>query len=113
MNKDELLLELVDGGIKEIYTDSEAYGGCETCDWGSQYINYFKVELTSGEINVEVNQMYEYELSEGYLMKLLLNNVDEIRKMTELEFYRWLEEEMRPIEERVEKFEMTTTMIPF
>ena len=34
-----MLIKLVDGGIKNISTDEDSMRGCETCDYGSEYIN--------------------------------------------------------------------------
>jgi hypothetical protein len=38
--------------------------------------------------------MYDYPLSEGFMMKLLLNNVDQVKEMIEREFVTWLENEI-------------------
>ena len=84
-----MLLELLDGGIEEIYTDKISFGGCETCDYGSSYINELEIKLTTGTLKCEVDQMYEYALSEDYLMKLFLQNVEEIRQKTEEAFLEW------------------------
>lgn len=92
-----MLIELVDGGIKEIYTDTLCYQGCDTCDYGSRFINEFTVVLTSGRIDIELNKMYTYTLSEDYLMRLFLNNVDHIKQLTEFKFYEWLKKEMNEV----------------
>jgi hypothetical protein len=89
-----MILEMKNGGINEIYTDTHSYGGCSTCDYGSSYINEITFELTTGNINIEVNEMYEYALSDGYMMKLMLNNVNEIKEFTEDEFFNWLKNEL-------------------
>ncbi|UTV34893.1 hypothetical protein [Bacillus altitudinis] len=89
-----MLIELVDGGIKEIYTDTLCYAGCETCDYGSQFINEFAVILTGGRIEIELSKMYSYTLSEDYLMRLFLNNIENIKQLTELQFYEWLKKEI-------------------
>lgn len=90
----DTLIDLVDGGIKEINTDTSSMSGCETCDYGSCYTNKFYVQLTSGELHCEVNQMYEYVFSEDYLMKLFLQNVETIKQFTEKEFIDWLEKRL-------------------
>lgn len=107
-----MLIELSDGGIKDIYTDTESYGGCDTCDYGSQYINDFTVYLTKGNIQVKIEQMYDYAVSEGYLMKLFLTNLEAIKKFTELDFYNWLKSELEAeFKEEVDKIEIETTLI--
>jgi len=89
------LLPLIDGGIVKIETDSEYSPGCETCDYGSLYINDFNVLLSTGNIYVRAENMYEYALSEGYLMELILPNTDLIKGMTERGFFEWVEESLR------------------
>lgn len=85
-----MLLKLVDGGIENIKTDEEHYPGCPTCDYGSQYINNVEVILTKHTVKASFNKMYEYLLSSGDLMQILLPNADAIQKMTESEFIEWL-----------------------
>jgi hypothetical protein len=85
-----MLLPLVDGGIMQVHSDKESYGGCETCDYGSSYINEFNIKMTQGTIRIKMSAMYEYVLSEGYMMETLLHHVDAIRAFTENEFYTWL-----------------------
>ena len=86
-----MILELKDGGIIEIYSDSSYEpSGCETCDWGSRYISNYTFELKTGEIHIGASKSFDYPLSEGYMMKLMLSQVNEIREMTEKEFFDWL-----------------------
>jgi hypothetical protein len=89
-----MLLQMVNGGIINITTDSDSFGGCETCDYGSSYINEFKVEMTTGDIEIKVDNMYEFALSEGYMMQTILPKVDEIKGKTEQEFFEWLKEKV-------------------
>lgn len=89
------LLPLIDGGIVRIETDTECYPGCDTCDYGSSYVNEFYVQLSTGKIYVKAENMYEYALSDGYLMDLILPNVDVIKEKTEHEFFEWIEENLR------------------
>lgn len=90
-----MLIELKDGAVKEISTDKTGRVGCDTCDYGSEYINEFKIELTRGVIHCEISKMYEYLVSEDYMMKLFLKNVDCIRGLTEEEFIEWLEDKLK------------------
>ncbi|WP_168898360.1 hypothetical protein [Bacillus sp. ISTL8] len=87
-----MLLELVNGGVLNIISDNESYGGCSTCDWGSQYINLYEVEMTTGTIEIKVENMYEYLLSEDYMMKLFLPNTEKIQAMNEEELFNWIKE---------------------
>lgn len=89
-----MLLELKDGGIKKFNTDSDYQkGSCDTCEFGSLYLRYFLIETTKYEMRVKAGAEYYTPLSEGYLMKIMLNNVDVIKNMTESEFITWLNKE--------------------
>jgi hypothetical protein len=90
-----MLLNLVDGGIVEIYSDQESYGGCSTCDYGSSYINLYTIKLTKGTIDIKTSKEYEYALTEDYMMKLILSNVEHIKQMEEKEFHRWLKTKIK------------------
>jgi hypothetical protein len=61
--------------IKDIKYDREAYGGCETCDYGSRYISDMEITLKDDQkIKIETEQMYEYMLSEADYMNALSNS---------------------------------------
>lgn len=90
-----MILKLIDGGIIDIREDKDYISGCPTCDYGSCYIDEFYIELTTLEIHIEVSQMYDYPLSEGQMMKILLPNSNLIQGMTEEEFSKWLEENIK------------------
>lgn len=113
----EMLIKMIDGGMVNYTDDHESYSGCPTCDYGSQYINEIDITLTRYKIYVKTNQMYEYVLSEGQMMRLLLSNIDTIRKMTEKEFVDWFKQKLYEITKdefqesvcgrRIENFDVT------
>ena len=90
----EMLIKMVDGGLVNYTDDHESYGGCPTCDYGSQYINDINITLTHHRIHVRTNQMYEYVLSEGQMIRLFLSYYDAIRTMTEKEFINWFKSQL-------------------
>ena len=92
-----MLINMVDGGIIDYKDDCECYAGCPTCDYGSEYINEIDITLTHHTVHIKLNQMYEYILSEGQMMKLLLGNYNAIQAMTEKEFINWLKSELERI----------------
>ena len=67
--------------------DTEYIAGCETCDYGSEYINTFSFYTTNYTVNVEFNQMYSYSVSVGDILKIL---VVELCKFTEEEFIEYI-----------------------
>lgn len=85
----EILIKMVDGGLVDYYDDCYSCSGCPTCDYGSEYINEIDITLTKFKIHVKTNQMYEYVLSEGQMMKLFLSEYNTIQTMTETEFTNW------------------------
>lgn len=84
-----MLIKMLDGGLVN-YTDNFTYySGCETCDFGSEYITDIDIVLTHYTIHVRTNQMYEYALSEGDMIRLFLTEYNAIQTMTEKEFIDW------------------------
>lgn len=88
------LVTLLDGGIKTIHTDKESYGGCHTCDYGSEYINQIDMQLRTGKFTIKAGEMYRYPLSEGYMMETMLGNIEIIKTLTEEAFMEWIEEKI-------------------
>ena len=84
-----MLIKMIDGGILNYADDHYCYDGCPTCDYGSEYINEIDITLVHHTIHIKTNQMYEYVLSEGQMIRLFLTEYDLIRTMTEKEFIDW------------------------
>lgn len=90
----EMLIKMVDGGLVNYTDDSYHYDGCPTCDFGSEYINEIDVTLTKHKVHVKTNQMYEYVLNEGQMIRLFLSEYNTIQTMTEKEFIEWFKEKL-------------------
>lgn len=86
------LMLLKDGYIKDIRYEKESYPGCPTCDYGSSYIFDIYIYLKNYTLSIHSNKMYYYVFSEGDLMKLLLNNCEYIKSLTEKEFCDYVKE---------------------
>ena len=89
MIKEEIILKLKDGYITNIETDKKYKAGCETCDYGSEYIDKVNIILSKYYIDVNINNEYFYGISEGFLIKLFINNTKKIEEMKEKEFINW------------------------
>lgn len=89
-----MLVELTNGGILDISSDTWSYDGCETCDYGSEYVNEYIIKMSKGVLVVTIEQMYDYALTEGFMMTTMLGNIDKIKTMTEREFIEWLKKEV-------------------
>lgn len=92
-----MLIKMLDGGIVNYEDDCYCYEGCPTCNFGSEYINEIDITLTHYTIHVKTNQMYEYVISEGQMMKLFLSEYDTIRTMTGSEFIDWFKKKLMEI----------------
>lgn len=91
-----MLLKMKDGGIKNIRSDRDYEKGyCDTCEFGSLYVSLFEIVLSKYRIVIKASLDYCFPLSEGHLMKIMLNNVDVIKKMTEEDFALWLKLEFQ------------------
>lgn len=90
----EMLIKMVDGGLVNYMDDCYYHDGCPTCDFGSEYINEIDVTLTKYNVHVRTNQMYEYVLSEGQMIRLFLSEYNAIQTMTEKEFIDWFKERL-------------------
>lgn len=102
-----MLVKMIDGGLVDYYDDAVCYSGCPTCDYGSEYIQYVDIKLTKYSIHFKLNQMYEYAMSQGDIMKLFCGNYEKISNMTEQDFVEflksWLSETYGDV---VEQFEV-------
>ena len=103
-----MLIKMIDVGILKYSYDYYCYLGCPTCNYGSEYINEIDITLVHHVVHVKTNQMYEYALSEGQMIKLFLTEYDTIRTMTEKEFIDWFKTKLIDIayEEGIEEFEV-------
>lgn len=112
-----MLIKMVDGGLVNYTDDCWHTNGCPTCDYGSEYVNEIDITLTKYKIHARTNQMYEYVLSEGQMIRLFLSEYNTIEKMTENEFVDWFNGKLCEITHddfqeavcgrTIEKFEVT------
>lgn len=86
-----MLLNMKDGGIKTIHTNKNYTQGCPTCDYGSCYNTEIRIELNNYNIILKNKEMYDYGISEEFMLEMLLKNVNNIITMTESDFCRWVE----------------------
>jgi len=82
------MIELKDCRVKDIQTDNYFSPGCETCDYGSEYVNEIEFLFSDGKKTVlKISRMYDFgDYSYGDLMKLILNAVDEFGIMSKEDF---------------------------
>ena len=79
----QTILKLKDADIVEIETDSQSYSGCETCDYGSEYITEAIFTFSNGDRkSVSLSQMYSYVCSEADLILFFVNNLEKLKETT-------------------------------
>lgn len=100
-----MLVKMKNGGILNITSDKDYTQGCPTCDYGSCYVTYYDIKLTTINIHVEVNKMYYYLLTKGDMMEIILPNLDKISQMEELEFAEWLKPNLEQIVSKYQTLE--------
>lgn len=88
------LLKLKDEVLLEVYTDYDDEEGCETCDYGSCYSTEVELLFKNHTIEIHTSAMYEHCLSEGGLMRILLEGVTNSKNKTFVEFADWLKKEL-------------------
>lgn len=93
----DLILKLQDGGIVDIKDDMYHFDGCPTCDYGSEYITELDITFTQYKLHIEINNMYNFGVTQGDVMRIILKNVDKILNMTEFGFCEWLCNEFKKL----------------
>ena len=87
--KNKYLIKLKDGGLVNYEDGTTYFAGCPTCDYGSEYINDINLTFSKIRVLYSVSRMYSYAVSTGYIMKILLNNMNSFSNMTEEGFKEW------------------------
>ena len=100
-----MLVKMKNGGILNITSDKDYTQGYPTCEYGSCYVTYYDIKLTTINIHVEVSKMYYYLLTEGDMMEIILPNLDKISQMEELEFAKWLKTNLEQIVSKYQTLE--------
>lgn len=93
-----MIFKLKDGAVESVDTDNDCMDyGCPTCGFGSSYVNDVTITMTKHKIRASVDQMYQYEMSAGWLLSTIVKNIDQIQEMTELEFADWFKEQFETL----------------
>ena len=93
----DFIIKLMDGGVTAINDSMEYVAGCPTCDYGSQYITDYWFILTKYLIHIEVKKEYEFGVPASFLIRLIYDNVDRVRKMSEKEFTTFIASEFQTL----------------
>lgn len=95
MQEDNIvLIELKDDLIVDIKIESNYHRGfCETCDFGSVYVQTIEFVTRSYICETfEVEEEGGYRFSEAKLMYFLTNNLDKFEEMTREEFFELMKD---------------------
>lgn len=87
------LIKLLDDKVMSITTDHDYVRGfCETCDFGSKYVQTITIMFEDGDrISYEIENDYQYALDEARLMQFFANNLENFAQMTRDDFCAFLE----------------------
>lgn len=87
------LIKLLDDKVMSIATDHDYVRGfCETCDFGSKYVQTITVTFEDGDkVTYDFENDYEYALNEAKLMRFFTNNLANFAQMTRYDFCIFLE----------------------
>lgn len=97
-------IKLADGNEFISYKDyTYSYGGCPTCNYGSEFINEITIITTHYTIEIKLNQMYGYAFSQSDAIKIFATNLHD---MSEDEFVKYIDEAFHKYN-ALEKFEVT------
>lgn len=56
--------------VENIKYKEKSETGCETCDYGSEYITNIKFEVDGYKVEIETNKMYNFALTKADYMQL-------------------------------------------
>lgn len=93
-----LNIKMVDCVLQNVQYDEWSRSGCDTCDYGSYYHSEFILHFDLGKIKIYCGQMYDYGLSEGFMMKYLLMNIEELKQLTFDEVFNKIKSDMTNID---------------
>lgn len=88
-----LRIKLKDDFIVAVESGEEWYSGCDTCNYGSAYINTLSIYTTTKEITVEVNKMYDFAFSISHAILIFASA--ELADVTQEQLGSWIEEKIR------------------
>ena len=94
---ENVLLELKNAEIIDFKCDNYAYGGCKTCDYGSEYINDFEIITTNYIIECKISDMYGYPIEVDFFIKFFCKNLNLLKQKTEEEFIEFLKNELNKL----------------
>ena len=91
-----MVLKMVDGGIVDIKYDSYCDSwGCETCGYGSSYINAIEIALTTRTLEITLDNEYEYAMKESFLIKYFASNAHLFTTFSEEQFVTYLKDNFK------------------
>lgn len=95
----EYLFKLKDGFLISFDIDNWCESsGCETCNFGSEYINECNIIFSDYLVNIKISEMYEYAISTDFWIKLFCQNCLIFTSMTQKEVINFIENKIKEID---------------
>lgn len=95
------IVKLTDGAIIDILYNQSYWRMCDTCDYGSKYINEWWVKTTNHVIHVKYNNHGGYCVSENWILQLFLQNLDKIKNMSQVDLFNFITNEVREYRRKI------------
>lgn len=92
-----MVIQFKDGYLKNIEHNHYKYSGCETCDYGSEYVDNIVLYFSRFYADFDVVKEYDYAISLSDIILIFTQNIEDIRNMTEVGFVRWFYRQIRNI----------------
>lgn len=96
-------MQLADCQVTNIREENFIRSGCPTCDYDSQYGVEYLFEFSDGtKEEFRLTDMYTQPVSEGTMMKFLLNNAEVFKTVTKEEFLRRIKDvsQLKPYQDK-------------
>lgn len=116
-NGSKYLIELKDNAVVDITTAKYNTSGCETCDYGSNYVNEIIFHFRDGgKFLTEPCREYKYPISEAKLIIFLADNREKFKEMTYREFvtlFQELDEYIQAVDKNYSEKKFSEEVVSF
>ena len=94
MESHEYLIPMTDGGLIKYEDDCyKSCEGCPTCGYGEEYTRNITMYLHNFNLCIEI--LSGEVIDQGLIMSVFLNNVENIKNMTENQFVHWFKDKIQ------------------
>lgn len=89
------MIKCKDGEILDFITERNCHQGCDTCDYGWEYIDFCEIKFTNLILKCWTNYNGGYLLSLDFWVKLLCSNAQAFADMTQCEIIEFIQKKVK------------------